>query len=97
MAMSDGIEVPLRVLVVDDAAGADRVARVPGEPSTGVSLDPADAAVRDHDDAPDYTTIASLRAGDSGQAFAGVADGGQQPDLPGYFDSGSGGGDAGGE
>jgi hypothetical protein len=98
MVMNDDVEVPLRLLVVDDAAGADRAAQVPGEWSPGVHLDPAHAAAWEHDgDAPDHTTTASLRAGDSGQTFAGVADGGQQADPSGYLDSGSGGGDAGGE
>ncbi|MFJ6001038.1 hypothetical protein [Arthrobacter sp. NPDC092385] len=98
MAMDDDVEVPLRLFVADDAAGTDRVAHVPGGSSPGVPLDPARVAAWEHDrDAPDDTTIASLRAGDSGQTFAGVADGGQQADPSGYFDSGSGGGDGGGE
>ena len=98
MVMNDDVEVPLRLLVVDDAAGADRAAQVPGEAPPGVPLDPAHAAAWKHDgNAPDYTRIASLRAGASGQTFAGVADGAQQAHPSGYFDSGSGGGDAGGE
>lgn len=91
-------DLPLLVSVVEDyAADGDAASMVPGVPPPGVPLDPAQAAIPEHseEDAPDYANVSVLRAGDSGQTFAGVADPGLPADRSGFYDSGSAGGDAG--
>lgn len=96
----DGIEVPLRVSVVDaHFPQQDAAVHVPGPTGPGVPLDPAQAAALEHaeDDALDYTDASTLRAGGSGQTFAGVADAGSPADLAFFVGDGTPAGDAGGD
>lgn len=96
----DEVEVPLRVSVVDaHFPQEDAAVQVPGLPGPGVPLDPAQVASLEHadDGAADYTNPSTLRAGDSGQTFVGVADAGPPTSLAGFAECGTAAGDAGGD
>lgn len=93
--------VPLQVSVVS-ALGPDAAVQIPGEAPQGVPLDTVDPAawqLPDDDDAPDYTRIASLRAGDTTPTVTNASDDGGLTDWPGVggatFDAGGFGADGG--
>ncbi|MHA7217589.1 hypothetical protein ACX80L_01730 [Arthrobacter sp. MDT1-48-3] len=87
-------------LVGDLAPGTDATVQVPGEMPPGVPFDPLGMPASTRPGAiglPDYADVAALRAGDSVQTFVAVPDGDPEAELPGFLDSGSGGGDGGGD
>lgn len=97
MAANDGdTRVPIRVEVAQESDG-DFATRIPGAaaaaaiaPGAALAYFPAD------DDAPSvYADPAALRAGDSAQTYAGVAEPGPEMNHAGSFDAGA--ADGGGE
>lgn len=95
-ANDDGANVPIQVELVPDA-DADSATRIPGAVAAAAIAPSAALAFVTTDDgaASVYSDPATLRAGDSGQTYAGVAEPALDPNYAGSPDAA--GADGGGE
>ncbi|GAB3539212.1 hypothetical protein GCM10027403_27200 [Arthrobacter tecti] len=96
-ANDDNTNLPIQVELVPDSV--DPALRIPGAVAAAAIAPSAALAffAPDDDGASPYADPSALRAGGSGETYAGVAEAGPEGDYAGSLDAGAADGGAGGE